>query len=104
MQPEVQAFFHQDTFSLTYLVIDPDSRKAAVIDSVLDYDAQSGRISTAALDVLCEVIADRGLEVEWILESHPHADHITGARRLQERVGGRTGIGRGLTRVQERSP
>ena len=101
MQPEVQAFFHQDTFSLTYLVIDPDSRKAAVIDSVLDYDAQSGRISTAALDALSAVIADRGLEVEWILESHPHADHITGARRLQERVGGRTGIGRGLTRVQE---
>ena len=101
MQPEVQAFFHKDTYSLTYLVIDPGSRKAAVIDSVLDYDAQSGRVSTEALDQLCAIIAERGLEVEWILETHPHADHMTGAGRLREGTGGRTGIGRGLTRVHE---
>ena len=101
MQPDVQAFFHPPTCSVSYLVIDPESRKAAAIDAVLDYDAQAGRTSTEALGDLCAVIESRGLTLEWILETHPHADHMTGARVLKERLGGLTAIGRGVTRVME---
>lgn len=101
MQPEIQAFFHQGSCSVSYLVVDPESRKAAVVDAVLDYDLQAGRTSTASLDRLCAAIEAGGLTLEWILETHPHADHITGARVLRERLGGRTAIGRGVTRVME---
>ena len=99
-KPEVRAFFDEATFTVSYVVADPDERKAAIIDSVLDFDQASGRTSTESADEILEWIAKREFEVEWILETHVHADHLSAAPYLKEKTGGKIGIGNQVTEVQ----
>src|SRR3546814_18477763 len=87
MQPAIKTFFDEATFTATHVVWDPETRKAAVVDSVRDYDPKSGRTRTDSADVLIAFIAAEGLSVDWILETHLHADHLTAARSDARRVG-----------------
>lgn len=96
----VQEFFHADTYTYSYVVSDPATKKAAIIDSVLDYDAASGRTSTKTVDALIAYVKAQGFEVEWLLETHIHADHLSAAPYLKEQVGGRIAIGEYITTVQ----
>ena len=99
--PTVTAFFDEATFTVTYVVADAATKRAAVVDPVLDYDAASGRTSTASADRLLAFAADEGLTIDWILETHVHADHLTAAPYIREQTGGRIGIGRHVTAVQQ---
>ena len=101
MKPDIETFFDPATFTWTYVVMDPDSNQAAIIDPVLDYDPASGRTSTESADAVLDFVRRKGLSVEWILETHVHADHLSGASYLKEAVGGRTGIGNQVTQVQD---
>ena len=101
MTPHVEAFFDQATNNITYVVSDPAGGACAVIDSVLDFDSASGRTGTAAADKVIAYVRHGGLETQWILETHVHADHLTASAYLKDRLGGRTGIGEGVTQVQE---
>ncbi len=96
----IQAFFDPKTWTVTYLVWDPATRRAAVIDPVLDYDFKSGHTGTEAADRVIACVAERALRVDWILETHAHADHLSGAHYLQERLGGRIAIGENICIVQ----
>lgn len=96
----VQAFFDPGTSTVSYVVSDPAARRAAIIDPVLDYDFKSGHTGTVAADRVLAYLAEAGLQVDWILETHAHADHLSGARYLQERVGGRIAIGENIREVQ----
>jgi glyoxylase-like metal-dependent hydrolase (beta-lactamase superfamily II) len=100
MSPQVKAFFDEPTFTVSYVVSDPKTRACAVIDSVLDYDPASGRTSRRSADAVIAYVRDHDLTVEWILETHVHADHLTAAPLLRRELGGKTGIGRDVTRVQ----
>lgn len=100
-RPEVTAFFHEETFTASYVVADPATKRAAIIDSVLDFDPASGRTSTAAADSIAAFVKDKGLTVDWILETHAHADHLSAAPWLQEKLGGKLAIGRDITTVQD---
>lgn len=100
MPTDVTAFFDPATSTLTYLVADPASGACAVIDSVRDYDQKSGRTSTAAADKVIAAVRDRKLRLDWILETHVHADHLSAAPHLKQQLGGRTGIGADVTKVQ----
>lgn len=100
MNPDVKAFFHKPTFTVSYVVSDPNSRKAIIIDSVLDYANNSGRTSTTAADEIIDFIRAENLEVDWILETHVHADHLTAAPYLQAKLGGVIGIGGVVTSIQ----
>ena len=95
-----QAFFDPATWTVTYVVADKASGHAAIIDPVLDYDFKSGRTSTASADEVLAYVADKGLQVDWILETHAHADHLSGAHYLRDRVGGRIAIGENIRTVQ----
>ncbi|MGE4241709.1 MBL fold metallo-hydrolase [Ramlibacter sp.] len=95
-----QAFFDRSTGTVTYVVSDNATHAAAVIDPVLDYDFKSGHTSTRAADEVLAYLEEKGLKVEWILETHAHADHLSGARYLQERAGGRVAIGENIREVQ----
>ncbi|GJI88072.1 MBL fold metallo-hydrolase [Duganella hordei] len=97
----VEGFFDPATSTVSYLVLDPASRRCALIDSVLDYDAKAGRTSTASADRLIARVAALDASVEWILETHVHADHMTAAPYLKDKLGGKTGIGRQITIVQQ---
>ena len=99
-QPEVQFFLHEPTSTFSYVVWDPDTRRAAVIDSVLDYDDRSGQLTTATADALIAFVRDQQLSVEWVLETHAHADHVAGGAYVKQQLGGRTGIGDGIRHVQ----
>lgn len=101
MKPEIEAFFDPATFTWTYVVMDPESNQAAIIDPVLDYDPASGRASTESADKVIDFVQRKGLNVEWVLETHVHADHLSGTSYLKESVGGRTGIGNRVTQVQD---
>lgn len=101
MNPDVSAFFDDATKTVSYIVADPSSRAAAIVDSVLDFDPSSGRTATASADRLIEAVRSRGLEVEWILETHVHADHLSAAPYLKEKLGGRIGIGEHVRKVQK---
>ncbi|MEL7114362.1 MAG: MBL fold metallo-hydrolase [Pseudomonadota bacterium] len=101
MSPDVTAFFDPATNTVSYVVKEPEGRQAAIIDSVLDFDAASGRTDTRSADAIVAHIEAAGLEVAWILESHVHADHLSAAPYLQERLGGRIGIGDQITVVQD---
>ena len=101
MQPDVTTFFDEPTNTASYVVKDPNSSACAIIDSVLDLDFLAGRTSTTAADRIIEHVRKNGLNVEWILESHVHADHLSAAPLLQERLGGKIGIGSQITVVQE---
>jgi glyoxylase-like metal-dependent hydrolase (beta-lactamase superfamily II) len=98
--PDVAAFFDPATSTATYLVADPATGRAAIIDSVLDFDAKSGRHATRSADRLIAAVRERGLGVDWILETHVHADHLTAAPYLKEKLGGRTAIGAHIDEVQ----
>ena len=97
----VEGFFDPATWSISYLVIDGESRHCAIVDSVLDYDPKSGRTATGTADRLVERIAEHRLTVDWIVETHVHADHLTAAPYLQRKVGGRTAVGSGIRQVQQ---
>jgi glyoxylase-like metal-dependent hydrolase (beta-lactamase superfamily II) len=99
--PAVTAFFDEATFTVTYVVADPASAHAAILDPVLDYDPASGRTSTASADAVAAFVADNGLTVDWILETHVHADHLSAAPYLKDQLGGRIAIGRDVAAVQE---
>jgi glyoxylase-like metal-dependent hydrolase (beta-lactamase superfamily II) len=100
MTPEVTAFFDEPTFTVSFVVKDPDSPKCAIIDSVLDFDYSSGRTDTASADRIIAHVKDHGLEPVWLLETHVHADHLSAAPYIQEKVGGKIGIGEKITVVQ----
>jgi len=101
MTPEVHAFFDEATNTISYLVRDPEGSACAVIDSVLDFDYASGRTDTRSADAIVAFIRDRGWKLEWVLETHVHADHLSAAPYIQERLGGQIGIGDRITVVQE---
>jgi len=99
-KPDVKAFFDEATFTVTYVVSDPATARAVIIDPVLDYDPASGRTSTGSADQVIAYVKENELTIDWILESHVHADHISGAPYLQAKLGGQTAIGGGVTAVQ----
>jgi glyoxylase-like metal-dependent hydrolase (beta-lactamase superfamily II) len=96
----VQAFFDTDTSTITYVLFDHEGGACAVIDSVLNYDPKSGRTSTAAADQVVQFVQAKGLQVQWLLETHAHADHLSAARYLQQKLGGTIAIGESIRSVQ----
>jgi glyoxylase-like metal-dependent hydrolase (beta-lactamase superfamily II) len=100
MSPRVQAFFDPATFTVSYLVSDPASREAAIVDPVLDFDVKSGRAATRSADEILAAAAAGGLHVRWILETHAHADHLSAAQHLKARTGAKVVIGADITKVQ----
>ncbi len=96
----VQAFFDSPTWTVTYVVTDTSTRHAAIIDPVLDYDFKAGRTSTTSADRVLAYVAEQQLHIDWILETHAHADHLSAARYLKEHVGGRIAIGENIRAVQ----
>ncbi len=98
--PVVRSFFDEATFTATHVVHDPATRQAAVIDSVLDYEAASGRTSHATAQKVVDYVRAEGLEVQWQLETHAHADHLSAAPWLQAQLGGNLAIGAEIVRVQ----
>ncbi len=98
--PQVQAFIHEPTSSFSYVAWDERTRRAAVIDAVLDYDAVSGRVFSESADALIRFVREQGLTVEWVLETHAHADHVAAGAHVQSQLGGRTGIGERIRIVQ----
>ena len=101
MKPTVQAFFDKATNTISYLVSDPATSVAAVIDPVLDYHAAAVRTSTASADAILAAAAEQGLRIERVLETHAHADHLSAAHYIREQTGARIGIGRRITEVQK---
>ena len=101
MTPDVESFFDEATNTVTYVVQDPESGVCAIIDPVLDFDPASGRTSTASADQVIEYLDANDLSVAWILETHAHADHLSAAPYLKTETGGKTGIGKSITDVQE---
>ncbi len=102
MNPSVQPFFHRDSNTWTYVVAEADGRAAAIIDPVLDFDAKAGRTSTAAAQAVLAHVRERGLEVQWILETHAHADHLSAGDWLRRQLpGARLAIGDGIRTVQQ---
>jgi glyoxylase-like metal-dependent hydrolase (beta-lactamase superfamily II) len=98
--PDVKAFHHADSGTWSYVVSDVSSGAVALVDPVLDYDPKSGRTATTAADALIAEVRSRGLRVEWILETHAHADHLSAAPYLKGELGGRIAIGAGIREVQ----
>lgn len=100
MNAHVEPFFDPATFTYSYVVSDPASRRCAVVDSVLDYDPAAGRTRTASADRLIAYVREQELTLEWILETHVHADHLSAAPYIQRQLGGRLAIGEHITVVQ----
>ncbi len=101
VQPQVTAFFDASTNTVTYVVKDPHSASCAIIDSVMDIDYAAGRIAYASADLIVAFVQKHGLKVEWLIETHVHADHLSGAPYLQGKLGGKIGIGEKITIVQD---
>lgn len=101
IKPDVTAFFDPETNTVSYVVKDPNSNACAVIDSVMDIDYAAGRISYAAADKIVQHIKDKNLSVEWLIETHAHADHLSAAPYIQSKVGGKLGIGAKIKIVQD---
>ncbi len=99
--PDVKGFFDPETYTISYVVTDPDTRKCAIIDSLLDYDAASGRTHTASADQLIANVRERGLKCEWVIDTHLHADHLTAAPYIRSQIGGKTAIGDQISAVQK---
>ena len=93
MKPQVAAFFDEPTFTASYVVSDPATKMCAIVDSVLDFDPSSGKTDTKAAEKIVDHIRRNGLTVEWILETHVHADHLSAAPLLKEKLGGKGGKG-----------
>lgn len=100
-KPEIHSFFDERTFTATHLVSDPETGKAAIIDPVLDFDLSSGRTNTASADSLIALVKQRSYSVEWILETHIHADHLSSAPYLQQQLGGKTGVSNAVPLIQK---
>ena len=100
-KPNVTAFFDGPTNTISYVVADPETGKCAIIDSLLDYDAASGRTSTQSADKLIAQVRADALDVEWIIDTHVHADHLTAAPYIRDQLGGKTGIGENISIVQK---
>jgi glyoxylase-like metal-dependent hydrolase (beta-lactamase superfamily II) len=100
MHPQVTPFFHAASSTWSYVVSDPGSRRAVVIDPVLDFDYPSGALATASVEAIIAHVRGTGLHLEWILETHAHADHLSAAPQLQQALGGRIAIGSGIRTVQ----
>ncbi len=101
LKPEVKAFFEEDSNTISYVVKDPASKSCAVIDSVMDIDYAAGRITHDHADEIIDYIKAEGLELEWLIETHVHADHLSAAPYIQDKLGGKIGIGSKITVVQE---
>ncbi|HML41294.1 MULTISPECIES: MBL fold metallo-hydrolase [Hyphomicrobium] len=101
VKPEVTAFFDEQTNTVSYVVKDPNSTSCAVIDSVMDIDYAAGRISYGSADKIIAFVTKNGLHVEWLIETHAHADHLSAAPYIQGKVGGKLGIGENIKIVQE---
>lgn len=99
-QPSIQAFFHEPTFTVSYLVADAATGRAAIVDPVLDFDQASGRVSVRSAERILQAADAQGLAVDWILETHTHADHLTAAPYLCQRTGAKVGIGERVRDVQ----
>ena len=100
IKPDVKAFYDSRTGSIQYVVSDPNTGRSAIIDPVLDFDEKSGTTATRSADILLDFVHENCLTVEWILDTHPHADHFSAARYLSENTGALTGIGEHIVRVQ----
>ncbi len=101
MKPLVTSFFDDATNTISYVVRDPEGTQAAIIDSVLDFDYASGRTDTASADAIIDFVKAENLTVAWVLETHVHADHLSAAPYLQEKLGGDIGIGANITTIQD---
>lgn len=99
--PEVEAFFDEPTNTISYIVKDPTSDACAIIDSVMDLDYAAGRITHVSADLMIDHIKARGLKLEWIIETHVHADHLSAAPYIQKELGGKIGVGEGIMVIQE---
>jgi len=99
--PEVEGFFDEASNTISYLVTDPASSACAIIDSVLDFDYAAGRIAYDSADRLVAAVRSRGLELEWIIETHVHADHLSAAPYIQQQLGGKIGVGARIMEVQD---
>jgi len=101
VRPEVKGFFDPQTNTISYVVKDPNSKSCAVVDSVMDIDYAAGRITFEHADEIIDYVRQNGLEVEWLIETHVHADHLSAAPYIQEKLGGKIGIGENITIVQD---
>ncbi|MEL7460548.1 MAG: MBL fold metallo-hydrolase [Pseudomonadota bacterium] len=101
MTPDIHAFFDDATNTISYVVCDPAGSAAAIIDSVLDFDYAAGRTDTRSADAIIAFVKDKDLRIEWILETHVHADHLSAAPYLQQHLGGKIGIGDQIRLVQD---
>lgn len=100
MSPDIKAFFDAATNTISYVVRDPQGTACAIVDSVLDFDHASGRTDTKSADAIVAYIQSENLQLQWVLETHVHADHLSAAPYLQEKLGGEIGIGDQITAVQ----
>ena len=98
--PEVKAFFDNDSNTVSYVVTDPATKKAAIIDSVLDFDYASGTIGYDHADMIIAYVTAQALDVEWLIETHVHADHLSAAPYIQQKLGGKLGISNRISEVQ----
>lgn len=98
--PEIKAFFDEPTNTVSYLVADPQTRQAAVIDPVLDYDHKSGKADVRSADAILKYAADKGFTIAWVLETHAHADHLSGAPYIKSKTGAKVAIGEHIKDVQ----
>ncbi|WP_443629670.1 MBL fold metallo-hydrolase [Candidatus Njordibacter sp. Uisw_056] len=100
-KPMITAFFDEATFTITYIIADPDTKKCAVIDTVLDYDANMGRTRTDSADKVISSIKQQGLTIAWLIETHVHADHLSAAPYIQKQLGGTIAISDQITHIQD---
>ena len=101
MTPEVTAFFDETTNTISYVVRDPAGSACAVVDSVLDFDYASGRTDTRSADAIIGFVREKGYDVQWLLETHVHADHLSAAPYIQQKLGGKIGVGEQIMTVQD---
>ena len=99
--PEVTGFFDPQSNTISYVAKDPNSKACAIVDAVMEFDQASGRLTYEGADQLIAYIQEQGLELEWIIETHVHADHLSGAPYIQEKLGGKIGIGEHIKTVQD---
>ncbi len=97
--PAIKAFFDGPTFTVSYVVHDRETLRAAIVDSVLDYDPAWGRTSTASADAIIAYVREQGLGIDWLLETHAHADHLSAAPYLQQKLGGKIAVGERIVMV-----
>lgn len=101
VSPQIQAFFHEGTNTVTYLVADPETQNAAVIDPVLDYDQRSGKVATQSADAVLDAALEKGLTIKWVLETHAHADHLSAAPHIKKHTDAQLAISSHITEVQK---